>query len=225
MRPVAPTRREETLVSLVLHDDLIDPWSWLVERRIAAAADAFPGRFRLEYAPFPRRWDARIPSARERKARARAVERAAREPDAPPLSAEVWSSASPPASGAPALVALAAARLQGVAREASLRHALREAALVRGLDVSRSDVLVEVASRDAALDLGRFVSALRASVTERQVRAAFDAALERGVGVAPSLVVGEEWLVAGLRPAAEYHEILRRYLTYCADVPAERVLH
>jgi predicted DsbA family dithiol-disulfide isomerase len=179
----------------------------------------------LEHAPFPRRWDLRVPGARERRARARAVERAARERDAPPLSPELWSSASPPASGAPALVALAAARLQGAEQEATLRAALREAALVRGLDVSRQDVLVEVASRDATLDLGRFLSALRAPATERQVRAAFDDAIDRGIETAPAVVVGEEWLVTGPRAADEYHDILRRYLNLRAGVPTERTVH
>jgi predicted DsbA family dithiol-disulfide isomerase len=222
---MAPTRREEIRLSLVLHGDLIDPWCWLVERRVAAAAEAFHGRFELEHAPFPRRWDARLPSTRERTARARAVERAAREPDAPPLSPAVWSSPSPPTSGAPALVALAAARLQGASQEAALREALREAALVHGLDVSRQDVLVEVASREKVIDLGRFLSALRAPATERQVRAAYDAAVERGVSAPPSVVIGEEWLVSGPRSAVEYHEILERYLTRHAGVPADRTLH
>jgi predicted DsbA family dithiol-disulfide isomerase len=212
-------------VSLVLHGDLLDPWCWLAERRLTAAAEAFPGRFELEHAPFPRRWDLRLPGGRERAARARTLQRAAREPDAPSLSAELWASPSPPASGAPALVALAAARLQGPAQEAVLRAALREAALVRGLDISRQDVLVEVASRDATLDLARFLSALRAPATERQVRAAFDEAIDRGVESAPALVVGEEWLVTGARPAAEYHEILQRYLNMRAGVPLERTVH
>jgi predicted DsbA family dithiol-disulfide isomerase len=86
-------------------------------------------------------------------------------------------------------------------------------------------VLVEIASRDRQLDLARFLSALRAPAIERQVRAAFDAALDRGVEQAPSLVVGEEWLVSGPRPAAEYHEILKSYLDKRAGVPAEGTLH
>jgi predicted DsbA family dithiol-disulfide isomerase len=122
-------------------------------------------------------------------------------------------------------VALAAARLQGASHEATLRDALRDAAFVRGLDVSRSDVLVEVAARQPALDLCRFVSALRAPATERQVRAAYEAAIDRGVSTAPSLVVGEEWLLSGPRTTADYHDTLERFLTLRAGVPAERTLH
>jgi predicted DsbA family dithiol-disulfide isomerase len=225
MRAVAPTRREEACVPLVLHVDLLDPWCWIAELRISAAAEAFPGRFAaLERAPFPRRWDLRVPSTAERRARARAVARAAREPDAPPLSPELGAAPAPPSSGAPALVALAAARLQGAAREAALRDALREAALVRGLDISRADVLIEVASR-AGLDLARFVSGLRAPATERQVRAAFADALDKGIETAPSLVIGEEWLLGGVRSAADYHSVLERYLVRRAGVPAERMVH
>jgi predicted DsbA family dithiol-disulfide isomerase len=222
---VAPSQREQARVSLQLHADLLDPWCWIAERRVAAVAEAYPGRFAIEFAPFPRRWDLRLPSARERAARTRALERAAREKDAPPLSSDLWSSPSPPASGAPALVAVAAAQLQGAIQARALRDALRDAALVRGLDVSRTDVIVELASRDPMLDLARFVSALRAPGTERQVRAAFDDALDKGIESAPALVVGDEWLVGGVRSAAEYHDILQRYLNMRAGVPTERTVH
>jgi predicted DsbA family dithiol-disulfide isomerase len=223
---VAPTRRDESRVSLVLHFDLLDPWCWIAERRIVAAAESFEGRFEaVELAPFPRRWDPRVPATSERRARARAIERALREQDAPVLSAALWASESPPTTGAPPLVALAAARLQGAAQEGALRDALREAAFVRGLDVSRQDVLVEVASRTAALDLSRVLSALQAPAIERQVRAQVAQAVDRGIATAPSLVIGEDWLVAGPRPAAEYHEILTNYLVMRAGVPAERTLH
>jgi predicted DsbA family dithiol-disulfide isomerase len=223
---VAPIRREDPRVSLVLHFDLLDPWCWIAERRVAAAAEAFHGRFHaIELAPFPRRWEPRVPSAAERRARARAVERASREKDAPPVSAALWTSESPPTSGAPALVALAAARLQGAAQEGALRDAVREAALVRGLDVSRTDILVELAARTASLDLARFVSALQAPATERQVRAQVAAAMDRGVSAAPALVIGEDWLVTGPRTAADYHDILRDYLVMRAGVPAERTVH
>jgi predicted DsbA family dithiol-disulfide isomerase len=223
---VAPFRYEQHRVSIVLHGDVLDPWCWIAERRLALAAERFDGRFApIEHSPFPRRWQPRVPSAAERRARARAVVRAAREKDAPPISPELWISASPPASSAPPLLALAAARLQGAARESALREALREAALVRGLDVSRSDVIVEVASRAPGLDLSRFLSAVRAPATERSVRAAFNAALDRGVQAAPSLVIGEDWLVQGPRTTEEYREILQRFLVRSVGVPLERIVH
>jgi predicted DsbA family dithiol-disulfide isomerase len=213
-------------VSIVLHGDVLDPWCWIAERRVALATEPFDGRFAtLEHSPFPRKWDTRVPSAAERRARERAIVRAAREKDAPPISPELWTSPSPPSSSAPPLLALAAARLQGASRETALREALREAALVRGLDVSRADVIAEVASRTAGLDLCRFLSALRAPATERSVRAAFNSALERGVETAPSLVIGEEWLVQGPRSTDEYREILQGFLVRSVGVPVERIVH
>ena len=213
-------------VSIVLHGDVLDPWSWIAERRLAAAAEPFDGRFApVEHSPFPRRWEPRLPSAAERRARARALDRAAREKDAPPLSPELWTSASPPSSSAPPLLALAAARLQGAAKESVLRAALREAALVRGLDISRPDIIAEVASRAPGLDLSRFLSAVRAPATERTVRAAFNAALDRGVEKAPSLVIGEDWLVQGPRTTDEYRDILQRYLVRSVGVPLVRSVH
>jgi predicted DsbA family dithiol-disulfide isomerase len=57
------------------------------------------------------------------------------------------------------------------------------------------------------------------------VRARYEEAVDRGVEVAPALVVGEEWLVAGPRSVDEYREILERYAQVRHGVPMARVLH
>ncbi len=213
-------------ITLVLHGDLLDPWDWIAERRIGAAAEALLGRFApLVHAPLPRRWEARAPSAAERRRRAGELRRAAKEVDAPRFTAELWSGPGPASSSsALPLIALAAARLQGSLAAAALRAALREAALVFGIDVTRGDVIVEVAAR-AGLDLSRFIPALQAPATERSVRKEIREAHERGVTAGPGLVIADEWLVSRVRPLRDYRVILKRYLATRAGASVEHTVH
>ena len=217
---VAPT------VALVLHGDVLDPWCWLAEKRIAGAAEQFHGRFSsVAHAALPRSWEARAPTATERRRFAAELRRAARQPDAPPFSPEVWlGNATGPQSSAPALLAIAAARLQGPAAATALRSALREAALVSGLDVSRHDIVIEVAAR-AGLDMARFVPAFQAPATERTLLEDIWAAWELGIEGGPALVIGEAWLVSGLRSQREYRALLKRFLTRRAGPSVEHTLH
>ncbi len=215
-----------TPVSIVLHGDLLDPWCWIAERRITTVAEELHGRFApLGHAPLPRRCEARAPSAAERRARVRELERAAREPDAPPFSTAVWAeNAVGPQGSLPALLAVAAARIQGAHAERALREALRDTALVAGIDVSRRDVIVEVAAR-AGLDLARFVPALEAPGTERALRDDIDDARDRGIVTTPALVIGEDWLVSGARSLREYRLVLKRYLADRAGTRVEHTIH
>jgi predicted DsbA family dithiol-disulfide isomerase len=222
--PLSP-RDRGGLVELVLHGDLLDPWCWIAERRIAAAAAECPGLFMpVAHAALPRRWDACAPSRVERRSLARELKRAAREPGAPPFSTELWAGVHGPFTSAPPHVAVAAARLQGPAQAEALFEALRAAALLSGIDVTRADVIVEIAAR-TGLDLARFVPALHAPATERALRAEVEDAFELGVHCGPSLVIGEAWLVSGLRPVREYRTLLKRYVSRGAHATAEHTVH
>ena len=190
------------------------------------AADEFHGRFlSLEHAPLPRRWEPRAPSARERRSRVRELKRAALEPDAPPFTPDVWSeSIAGPQTSAPPFIAIAAARFQGLPASNKLRAALREAALVSGLDISRRDVILEVAAC-AGLDLSRFVPAFDASGTERALLEDIAEARDLGVEACPSLVINDEWLVSGLRSLRDYRLIMKRYLARRAGTMVAHTVH
>jgi predicted DsbA family dithiol-disulfide isomerase len=225
MRAVAPRVASAPIV-LRLHGDLLDPWCWIAERRIARAAEELHGRFTpLAHAPLPKRWEARAASLAERRQRAAELRRAAREPDAPPFSPELWTGSAPgPLSPAPALVAVAAAALQGRAAASALREALREAALVRGLDVSRPDIVMEVAAR-AGLDLARFVPAFEAPATERALLDDVAEAAEMGIRSGPALVIADDWMVAGVRSLRDYRLVLKRYLAARVGAHVEHTVH
>jgi predicted DsbA family dithiol-disulfide isomerase len=211
--------------SLVLYEDPLSPWCLVAEKRIATALATLDSPFLpIVHEPFPLRVEPHALSRSERHRLARAVRRAAREPEANGVTPDLWLSQDPPLSSVPVLAALAAARLQGAAREDALRDALRQAALFRGVNVSRRDVLYELAER-AGLDVSRFAGALATPHIERRVRARYEEAVGRGVDVAPALVIGEEWLVAGPRTVDEYRDILERYAEGRVGVAPGRTLH
>jgi predicted DsbA family dithiol-disulfide isomerase len=211
-------------IELVLHVDLLSPWCWIAEERIAQAAEGF-GRFsELVLSPFPLRPDPRIPSARECRVRVRDLRRAAQEPEGERFTPELWASSDPPASSLPPLVAVAAARLLGPAEERAMRDALRRAALVGGLNIGRMDVVLELAHR-LGLDMELFATAALSPATERSVLFRYEAALARGICEVPSLVIGGEWLVSGARTVREYRSILGRYLGERQGLPNVRVVH
>jgi predicted DsbA family dithiol-disulfide isomerase len=212
-------------VSLVLYDDPVSPWCLVAERRVRAALDELHGTFApLRLEPFPLRADPGALSPSERRALVRAARRAAREPEAAGTNAELWLARNPPHSTLPALAAVLAARLQGARQEAALREAVRDAALVRGLDPTRRDVLLELAVA-AGLDVARFDAALSSPATGRRVLECFEEALDKGIVAAPALVIGDEWLIAGPRGAQEYLRVLRRYAATRLGLQTLRVVH
>jgi predicted DsbA family dithiol-disulfide isomerase len=211
-------------VTLVLYEDPLSPWCFVAEQRIRAALEEVGFAYELTIEPFPLRVEPRAPTEAERRALARTARRAAKEPEAAHTTPDLWLSKDAPHTTVPALTALAAARLQGAAREDTLRAAMRDAALVRGINVTRRDVLYELAHA-SGLDVGRFVLALDAPSTERRVRGAFEDALDKGIEHAPALVIGDEWVVVGAKSAAEYRGVLRRYVAAKLGIPPERTVH
>jgi predicted DsbA family dithiol-disulfide isomerase len=212
-------------VSLVLYEDPLSPWCLVAERRIRAALEDVPAAFApLRLEPFPLRSEPRALTAGERREYVRAARKAAREPEAAGTCADLWLSDDPPLSTLPALAAIEAARLQGPCRETAFRAAVRDAALVRGINATRRDVLHEIAAA-AGLDGARFAGALSAPATEKRVLESYEEALGKGIEAAPALVVGDEWLVAGPRELEDYRAVLRRYAAARLGLPAVRIVH
>jgi len=99
-----------------------------------------------------------LPSPRQLTRALRGVERARQERERLPLNSELWTSGDPPRSSMEPLAAVEAARLQGEPARAELLEALRRAALIDGVNVTRTDVVFELA---------------RAGVIEPQIAARF----------------------------------------------------
>ena len=101
---------------------------------------------------------------------------------------------------------------------------MRRAAFVEGINISRRDVQLELASR-VGLDLHSFVDALDDSSLEQSVNDAAEEAESLGIRGVPALVIGGEWLMQGCRDASEYRHVIDKYLRERRSGPPVRTLH
>jgi predicted DsbA family dithiol-disulfide isomerase len=157
--------------------------------------------------PFPQRLQESLPSPRQLTRAVRGVERARQEREALPLNGELWTSGDPPRSSMEPLAAVEAARLQGEPARAELLEALRRAALIDGVNVTRTDVVFELAAR-LGLQMNRFAAAFGSPDTRRLIREEHRLARGRGVLRAPAVVIAGRWMISGLRSVDEYRELL-----------------
>jgi predicted DsbA family dithiol-disulfide isomerase len=218
-------REEMETIEMVLHHDVLCGWSWLADKRLRALSDEFGGMLRIDYRPYPLRIEEMVPTDKEREAEIKALRKVGREKDGKGIVADLWRSSDPPRSSVPPLLAVEAARIiGGVGGRDRMLYAMRRAALQVGLNVSRDDVLVELAEQ-CGLDVGRFTTALHNSGTKRLVMGPWEQASQRGIEATPAVLVGGEWLLTGTRTVAEYRETIERYIEKrCLYVPS-RVVH
>lgn len=215
----------EDAIELVLHHDVLCPWSALADARLRLLVEEFDGMLRLERSPFATRVEERMPSAREAATQMRAIRKVAREPEGTGFKVDLWRSADPPRSSMPPLVALEAAKiLGGDAAQVRMLAALRQAAFRHGLNVAREDVLIEIAER-CGLETARFATALFAQGTRRLVTSQHERAEFRGVISVPSVVIGGEWIISGSRSIDDYRDAIRRFGEQHALPVPERVVH
>lgn len=212
-------------IELVLHHDVLCPWSALAESRLRLLVEEFDGALRLELSPFATRVEERLPSAREALAAVRAIRKVAREPEGSGFKADLWRSGDPPRSSLPPLVAMEAARiLGGEAGQDRMLAAMRRAAFRHGLNITRDDVLLELAER-CGLDTARFATAFASQGTRRLVTSRIEQASFRGVASVPAVVIGGEWIVSGARSVDDYRDTLRRFGEQHAVHMPDRVVH
>lgn len=212
-------------IELILHIDVLCGWSALADIRLRVLQEELGDAIRLEHRPFPVRVDERLPSRREILAEARALRKVAKEKETQDFVPDLWRSNDPPRSSLPPLVAVEAARIiGGAAARDRLLFALRSAAFRHGLNITREDVLIELAER-CGLDVGRFATALGSQGTRRLVMDQRDEASYRGIESVPALTIGGEWLVTGAQSLDEYRGIIRRFGEQNGLLVPERMVH
>ena len=137
------------------------------------------------------------------------------------MKPDLWIGEDPPSSSLPPLVALEAALLvHGPVMERELLRAMRRAAFIEGINISRRDVQLELASR-VGLDLHSFVEALDETSLEQSVNDSAEEAESLGIHGVPALVIGGEWLMQGCRDASEYRHVIDKY----RNGPPVRTIH
>jgi predicted DsbA family dithiol-disulfide isomerase len=82
---------------------------------------------------------------------------------------------------------------------------MQQAALEQGVNVTRTDVIFELASR-VGLDMSPFSAAYHSDNTRKLILDEHELAASRGVRGVPTLVIAGRWMVCGLRDVSEYRE-------------------
>lgn len=215
-------------IEIVVYQDVLCAWCYVANARLDTLRREFGPAVSWTFRPYPLRVKDRVPTPRELHQLVASVERARREPEGERLQKDLWMSQDLPGSSLPSLIALEAARLQGEDARERLLRSMQRAALELGINVSRPDVTLELASW-AGLDLGRFGAAVESPQMRRLVMKEYQLAAGRGVKGVPTLVIGGQWMLSGLRELREYREHILACMGKRArgDMPSggEHVMH
>jgi predicted DsbA family dithiol-disulfide isomerase len=196
-------------IEVVLYQDVLCAWSYLADLRLEALRAEFGELVRWRVRPYATRLTDEVLTETQRHEWLGELARARQEPEpaARLLTNELWLSGNAPRSSLPALMALEAAQLQGAQARQLLARAMQRLALEQGINVTRADVVFELAGC-VGLEMNRFEAAWRSPQTKRLVLEEHRAAASRGVRQVPTLVLGDRWMVAGLREVSEYRELI-----------------
>jgi predicted DsbA family dithiol-disulfide isomerase len=211
-------------VEIVLYHDVLCAWSYVADARLSYLRDEYGSGVRWRYKGYPLRPDEELPGRKERAILARHFRRLAKEQEGEGVVPDLWTGSDPPTSSLPPLIALEAALPEGIEAQRQLLRAFREAAFLRGINVARRDVIVELAAK-AGLDLPRFVERLDDPRSPAEVQSAVEEAEVVGIKGCPALVIGDEWLVQGCRDLSEYRQVIDKYLSERATGPQMRMIH
>jgi predicted DsbA family dithiol-disulfide isomerase len=194
-------------LQITVYQDVLCAWCYLADLRLESLKQEFGDILRWRVRPYPLRLHDKRPTEKELQGLTEEVLRAQQEPEpvAKLLTTELWLGGDAPRSSVPALAALEAARLQGPTARAWLARAMQRAALEQGVNVTRTDVIFELAHR-VGLDMGPFSAAYHSEDTRKLILDEHQLAASRGVRGVPTLVIAGRWMVCGLRDVAEYRE-------------------
>jgi predicted DsbA family dithiol-disulfide isomerase len=192
-------------LQVLVYQDVLCAWCFIADQRLHAVQRELGDQVRFRVRPFPLRVHEALPSTKELAGWVKDVTEARKEPEGAALSDGLWTAGDPPRSSVPALAALEAAQLQGGGARHALARALQRAALEQGVNVTRTDVVFEVASQ-VGLEMNRFSAAFQSPETRRLILEEHRIARERGVRGVPTVVIGGRWMICGLREVAEYRD-------------------
>lgn len=216
-------------LQITVYQDVLCSWCYLADLRLETVKQEFGDLIRWRVRPYPLRIHDKRPTEKELRGLMAEVHRAQQEPEpvARLLTTELWQGGDAPRSSIPALAALEAARLQGPTARTHLARAMQRAALEQGVNVTRTDVIYELANR-VGLDMGPFSAAYHSEDTRKLILEEHQLAASRGVSGVPTLVIAGRWMVSGLREVTEYREHI---LSCLGKLPtprsgsSERVVH
>jgi predicted DsbA family dithiol-disulfide isomerase len=218
------TEGDSEPVELVLFHDVLCSWCYVADARLDVLRDEYGSGVHWSFRPYPLRPDDQIPDKKERSLLARHFRRIAKEREGKGVKADLWTGDDPPSSSLPPLVALEAALPQGPMLQNAFLKAMRRAAFIQGINISRRDVQLELAAR-VGLDVPRFLEHLEDPAAEQVIADASEEAEALGIKGVPALVIGGEWLMQGCRDLAEYRQVIDKYLRERVQHSNLRMLH
>jgi predicted DsbA family dithiol-disulfide isomerase len=204
-------------VTITVYQDVLCAWGYLAELRLEPLEAELGANVRWNFRPFPLRARSMSMTCREKQEWIDEINRARLENDGGQLKSDLWLQNDCPTSSLRPLLAVEAAGLQGERSRRRMTRALQRAALEQGINVTRMDVILELASA-LGLDVDRFSMAWVSTRLRRMILAERGLARERGVTGVPTLVVAGRWMICGLRETLEY----RRYILMCLKKDTER---
>ncbi|ATB35218.1 thioredoxin [Cystobacter fuscus] len=216
-------------LQITIYQDVLCSWCYLADLRLETLKHEFGDIVRWRVRPYPLRVHDKRPTEKELRGLTQEISLAQKEPEpvARLLSTELWRGGDPPRSSIPALAALEAANLQGPTARAHLARAMQKTALEQGVNVTRTDVIFELATR-VGLDMSPFSVAYHSADTRKLILDEHQLAASRGVRGVPTLVIAGRWMVCGLREVSEYREYILGCLSKLYTPRAgssERVVH
>jgi predicted DsbA family dithiol-disulfide isomerase len=211
-------------ISIAFFHDVLCPWCFVAAERLRVLKAELGDAVEVVLRPYLLRPEEEPMTPRELTRVVRHARRASREPEGRDLHPALWKGSDRPLSSLPPLVAAQAALHQGQrARDAFLLR-MRQAAHVQGINVARTDVLLELASA-TGLDVREFVRAFESPTTRKAIETSTLDAVRRGVRAVPAVSLGDEWILTGVRSLAEYRDALRRWREERGGGVPERGLH
>ena len=207
------TIQSASIVEAVFHRDIFCAKCHLMAARLEDALRRLGPCLRWRIRPYPSTSLSHSPKPQEIEHVVRLIERLRREPDAPTMSANLWTGELPPGPRLEAMAAVEAASFQGPRYGRLMDHRLRLAIFEMGLDANRREVLMDVAGQlsSLGLDLARFEKDLLGATEEQWKDRILDRRNEavcQGVKEAPALVLEQKVLPGVFKTSFLMEEIL-----------------
>jgi predicted DsbA family dithiol-disulfide isomerase len=209
--PEQSTVKQSGLLEITYYTDPLCCWSWAFEPQWRRLLFEFKGKVKYRYCmagllPGWNNYNDTINSV-SKPIQMGPVWMHAKQLSGMPIEQNIWIS-DPPSSSYPACIAVKCAALQSLRAEEHFLRMLREAVMMRGENISKEEVLLNLAEKLAAVDsdfkIEKFKEDIRSDVAMEALRKDLQEVQYHQINRFPSLVIRNKnnkgVLISGYRP-------------------------
>jgi predicted DsbA family dithiol-disulfide isomerase len=209
--PEQSTVKQSGLLEITYYTDPLCCWSWAFEPQWRRLLFEFKGKVKYRYCmagllPGWNNYNDTINSV-SKPIQMGPVWMHAKQLSGMPIEQNIWIS-DPPSSSYPACIAVKCAALQSLRAEEHFLRMLREAVMMRGENISKEDVLLNLAEKLAAVDsdfkIEKFKEDIRSDAAMEALRKDLQEVQYHQINRFPSLVIRNKnnkgVLISGYRP-------------------------